>query len=219
MNDKTKLWLPILLMLVFALTRWPGLLPDNFSAAYALAFCAGIYFAGSIAWWLPLSVLFLSGALLNIFHYDFPVFSPYSLLSFLAFAVIIGLGRLFRKGLGKVRSRGGGWLETVFLIGGGMLGAILFYVVTNTISWIFEPTQPYPKTLAGWLKALTVGTAGWPQTWTFFKSTLTSSGLFTALFVGAMKLAEKLEPEEADEEEEEDQEDTPEESSPQPQES
>src|SRR6266496_1062913 len=36
--------MPVLLMVVFALTRWPGVLPPNFSAAYVLAFCAGVYF-------------------------------------------------------------------------------------------------------------------------------------------------------------------------------
>ena len=33
------------MLLVFALSRWPGLMPMNFSAAYALAFCAGLYFS------------------------------------------------------------------------------------------------------------------------------------------------------------------------------
>src|SRR6185437_6736288 len=37
-KEKANLWLPIALMVVFALTRWPGVLPPNFSAAYALAF-------------------------------------------------------------------------------------------------------------------------------------------------------------------------------------
>ncbi len=43
------------------------------------------------------------------------------------------------------------------------------------------------------LKALTTGTAGWPQTWEFFRNTLLSGGLFTGLFVGAMKLTQASE--------------------------
>jgi len=39
--------LPLALMLVFALSRIPGMLPQNFSAAYALAFCGGLYFSGA----------------------------------------------------------------------------------------------------------------------------------------------------------------------------
>jgi hypothetical protein len=45
------------------------------------------------------------------------------------------------------------------------------------------------KNLSGWLIALVKGTNGWPQTWEFFRNTLLSGGLFTALFVGAMKLS------------------------------
>jgi hypothetical protein len=206
-KTKTNLWLPVALMVVFALSRWPGVLPDNFSAAYALAFCAGVYFTGSMAWWLPLGTLLVSSTLLNLFYYDFPVWNWFTLVSLLGFAAIIGLGRRFRPQHSLWK-----------LVGGGLLGAILFYLVTNTISWIFEPTQPYPKNLAGWIQALTRGTAGWPETWTFFRNTLLSGGLFTSLFAGAMKLAEKMEPEEsAEPAEEAEKEEAPEE--PQPQES
>jgi hypothetical protein len=43
---------------------------------------------------------------------------------------------------------------------------------------------------------LTKGTQGYPQTWEFFRNTLLGGGLFTGLFVGAMKLSEALETEE-----------------------
>ncbi len=42
--------------------------------------------------------------------------------------------------------------------------------------------------MAGWLIALTKGTGGYPTTWEFFRNTLLSGGLFTALFAGAAKL-------------------------------
>ena len=73
------------------------------------------------------------------------------------------------------------------LLGGGILGAILFYLITNTASWFFNPE--YAKNFAGWLLALTKGTGGFPPTWEFFRNTLLSGGLFTALFAGAEKLA------------------------------
>jgi len=46
--------LPVLFIAVFAVSRIPHLLPPNFSVAYAFAFCAGVYFRGAMAWWLPL---------------------------------------------------------------------------------------------------------------------------------------------------------------------
>ncbi len=164
-------------MVVFALTRWPGLMPENFSAAYALAFCGGVFLRGSMAWWLPLGTLALTDVLLNVFYYHVAPVNGYGLTNWLAFAALIGLGRAF--------SAKAAWWK---LTGGGILGAILFYLITNTASWLQNPE--YSKTLAGLIQALTVGTPGWPHTWEFFRNTLMSGGLFAGLFAGAVRLAE-----------------------------
>ncbi|MBI3848831.1 MAG: hypothetical protein HY298_00865 [Verrucomicrobia bacterium] len=174
---KEKYGLPLVLIVVFALTRLPGLMPWNFSAAYALAFCAGVYFPGRLAWWLPLGTLLATDVLLNVFYYHEPVFTVYMAIKTLSFLGIIALGRLF--------SPRTNWFK---LVGGGLLAAVLFYVVTNTASWINDPA--YAKTLAGWIQALTVGRPDFhPTTLEFFRNTLLSGGLFTALFAGAMKIA------------------------------
>lgn len=180
---KAKQTLPIILLLVFALTRVPGLMPPNFSAAYGLLFCAGVYFSGAIAWWLPLSVMLGTDLLLN-WYYGAALLQPHLLASLLAYASLILLGRQF--------SRRSSWLS---LLAGGVSGAILFYLVTNTLAWFFNPfaNPEYTKTLGGWITALTKGTAGYPQTWEFFRNTLLSGGLFTGLFAGAMKLSESRE--------------------------
>ena len=65
---KRHLVLPLALMVVFALSRLPGCLPDNFSAAYALMFCAGVYFPGRLAWWLPLAVMLVTDLSLNLYY-------------------------------------------------------------------------------------------------------------------------------------------------------
>jgi hypothetical protein len=178
-----ELWLPLALMASFALTRIPGLLPLNFSAAYALAFCAGVYLPARMAWWLPLSVLLFTDVLLNLFYYAESPVSGYQLLQYVGYAVIILLGRQYRA-----RSS---WLA---LLGGGVLGALLFYLITNTAAWFQNPE--YSKTLLGWIQALTTGLPGYPPTWTFFRNTLLSGGLFTGLFVAAMKLTAAREPQE-----------------------
>lgn len=197
MKAKWNLILPILLMVVFALTRWPELMPSNFSAAYALAFCAGVFFPPKLAWWLPLSTLLLTDLALNLFYYsktghmDFRplILASYMLPNYLGYVALIGLGRKF-----SARSS---WLS---LLAGGLGGAILFYLITNTASWLLDPA--YPKTMAGWIQALTLGRPGWPHTFEFFRNTLLSGGLFTGLFAGAMKLSgagaeeEESEPEE-----------------------
>ena len=180
MKEQRHLWLPVLLMLALAATRWPGLLPQNFSAVYALAFCAGVYFPGRMAWWLPLATLTATDVLLNVFYYHYPVFNRHFVISLTGMALLIALGRGFSP-----RSN---WFK---LLGGGLLGAVIFYLVTNSLSWLSDPG--YAKTLAGWIQALTTGLAGLPSTWEFFLRTLFSAGLFTGLFVGAMKLSEVAE--------------------------
>ncbi|MGI8964924.1 MAG: DUF6580 family putative transport protein [Limisphaerales bacterium] len=187
-----KFALPILLMTVFALTRIPELMPHNFSAVYAIAFCAGVYFPKKMAWWIPMLTFFFTDMALNC-YYQFQlaidVFKIslliYLAMNYVAYAVLIGLGRKFSP-------------QSSFasLLGGGIFGALLFYFITNTASWFFNPfhNPEYTKTVAGWIDALTRGTHGWPQTWEFFRNTVLSGGLFTGLFVGAMKLSAASEP-------------------------
>jgi hypothetical protein len=184
-KEKLNRWLPFLFVALVALSRWPGLFPPSFSAVYALAFCAGVYLTGRQAWWLPLGTLLLTDIALNFYYWsagwnvwDWAVLR-YQLCNYAAYAALIFLGRQF-----KPKS------SFIALLGGGMLGAVLFYVVTNTASWLFNPfaNPEYTRTAFGWVVALIKGTNGWPQTWEFFRNTLFSGGLFTALFVGAMKL-------------------------------
>ena len=184
-----KLILPIALILVFALTRIPGVLPQNFSAAYALAFCAGVFFPKKIAWWLPLVTLLVTDMLINVFFYNVPPIAWFMLPNYIGFAAIVLLGRYFSRRA-----------SLLLLCGGGILAAILFYVITNTAAWL---ELPYHKTFLGWLQALTTGLPGYPPTWEFFRNTLLSGGLFTGLFVGAMKATEEKEESEEESEAEE----------------
>ena len=184
-KEKRNHWLPFVFLALIALSRWPGLFPPSFSAVYALMFCAGVYFTGRMAWWLPLGTLVLTDIALNTYYqlhgwnvWDLSVLK-YQTANYVAYVAIIWLGRRF-----KPQS------SFLSLLGGGVLGALLFYLITNTASWLLNPfnNPEYTKNLAGWLIALIKGTNGWPQTWEFFRNTLLSSGLFTASFVGAMKL-------------------------------
>jgi hypothetical protein len=188
---KRTAFLPLALMVIFALSRVPGMLPENFSAAYALMFCAGVYFAGRVAWWVPFTVMLATDVGLNLYYWlalGWDLWNAKTVLylagNYGGFAVLFLLGRRFKPGS-----------SFLGLLGGGVLGALLFYLISNTASWLLNPFQnpEYTKTLAGWFTALTKGTTGWPQTWEFFRNTLMSGGLFTGLFVGAMKLNEAAE--------------------------
>jgi hypothetical protein len=180
-NEKWHRWLPAVFVALFALSRWPGWFPPNFSAATALAFCAGVYFRGGAAWWLPLGAMLATDTALNVFYYHVAPFSSWLVLNYAVYAGLIGLGRWFGR-------RAAFWK----LLMGGMLGAVIFYLVTNTLSWLQDPA--YAKTIAGWIQALTIGRPDWhPTTWEMFRNTLGSGGLFTALFAGSAKLTESAE--------------------------
>jgi hypothetical protein len=180
-NGKWNRRLPVIFLTLFALSRWPGLFPPNFSAATALAFCAGVYFRGAAAWWLPLGTLLATDVALNIFYYHVAPFGFYLVLNYAVYAVLIGLGRWFGRRAAFLK-----------LLLGGLLGAVIFYLVTNTLAWLQDPA--YAKTIAGWIQALTIGRPDWhPTTWEMFRNTLGSGGLFTALFVGSAKLTEPTE--------------------------
>src|SRR5687767_867951 len=106
------------LMLVFALTRWPGLFPQewaSFSAAYALCFCGGVYFLKAASWWLPLLTLFVSDVIMNVCYYGTAPVTVYMLPNYAMYAALVGLGRL--------HSRDSSWWRLVF---GGVGGAFLF---------------------------------------------------------------------------------------------
>jgi len=187
-----KTWLPLVLMLVFAASRWPGMLPQNFSAAHALLFCAAFWLPGWMGWVLPLATIIVTDILLNLFHYSMPVMVPELVVNWMILALFVVLA----KWLARRRSYG-----RVFL--GTLIGALLFYLVSNTVSWMVNPA--YAKTIAGWVQALTVGLPGFPPTWLFGLKSLLGTGLFTGLFAGAMKWSEAIddapEPETDDEEE------------------
>ena len=178
---KGKIILPVIFALVFAVSRIPGLLPLDFSAAYALAFCAGVYFRGAMAWWLPLALMAATDAVLSVYYhhyYHIPFLRPELLVNYAVYAGLIAMGKWFGKSAGFLK-----------LVLGGILGAAIFYLVTNTLSWLLMPG--YAKTLAGWIQALFTGLPGYPPSWEFFRNSLLSGGLFTALFVGAAKIAEE----------------------------
>jgi hypothetical protein len=179
--------LPFVFVALFALSRWPGLLPSDFSAAYALAFCAGVYFSRRLSWWLPIVVLLVTDIGLNFYYQhknpEFDVWSGGNLanlaFNYAAYGALVFLGRRFKP-------QSSFWS----LLSGSLLGAVLFYLITNTAAWLFNPfhNAEYVKTFASWILALTKGVGGWPSTLEFFRNTLLGTGLFTALFVVAEKL-------------------------------
>ena len=154
----------------FGGTHMPWL--ENFSPLAAICLCGAIYLPRKMAVLLPVSIIFVSDLMLNA-HYQQPWVSLGMLPNYIAFGLIIWLGWAIRK-------HGRLWV----VIPAGLLGSILFYLITNTGAWISNPA--YGKSFAGWAQALTTGIPGYPPTWMFYRSTLVSDLLFTTLFVVCM---------------------------------
>jgi hypothetical protein len=180
-KEKFHKLLPVLFIIVLAVSRIPHLLPPDFSVIYAFVFCAGVYFRGAMKWWLPFGAMLVTDVALNIFYYHMGAAALLWLLpNYVVYAGMIWLGK-------KIGARA----SFLKLLGGGLLGAIAFYLVTNTLSWLAIPE--YAKSFAGWVQALWTGLPGLPPTWEFFRNAFLSTGLFTSLFVAAEKLTSSAE--------------------------
>lgn len=150
---------------------------SNFSPLMAMAFCGGLFLPGMLAWVFPLAVLLASNIGLNLaLGYD--VVGVGQLTVWACFVVAVGAGRW----LARKESFG------VWAFIGAILGnAILFYVVTNTLSWI--SMAEYAHTAAGWVQALTTGLPQYAPTWVFFRNSLVSDFLFVGLILGVRAMA------------------------------
>ncbi len=171
-------------VLVLAAAGWriaAAHVPDlaNFAPLMALAFCGAVYFRDPKAWLVPLGALFASDLYLD--HHYAAVYGeswtwPSMAVRLVCFAAAVPLGRFVagRKS----------WLN---LASGSLAAALLFYFATNTDAWLRDPL--YAKTAAGWWQALTVGRPEFPPTLFFFRNSLASDLIFTAVFAATMEFA------------------------------
>lgn len=166
----------IALAIGFRLLR-ATMLPElpNFSPIMALAVCGALVLPGRLALVIPLVALALTDLALN-FRYGVALFSPAELLSYACYGLGVASGLSLRR-------LHAGPLATLGTVNAN---SVLFYVVTNSVCWLDNPT--YAKTAAGWLQALTFGVPGFPPTWLFFGYSLASDLLFTGAFLVAMHL-------------------------------
>ncbi|MBA3849564.1 MAG: hypothetical protein C0502_06155 [Opitutus sp.] len=167
----------ILLATAYRLAGTVDLGISNFSPLMAIAFCGAVYFRNRLMWAVPFLALALSDVYINNFYArEYGI--HWSVAGFVARTFCFALA----LGLGWWVSRRKSWL---WLLNGSLLGALLFYVITNTQSWFTDPF--YAKTLAGWWQALTVGHPEFPPTIYFFRNTLFGDLMFTGLFAGLME--------------------------------
>ncbi len=172
------------LILIVLAAGWRMLAPhapalSNFAPLMALTFCGAVYFRDKRMWAIPFVALFLSDLYLDRYYataFGEEWMWPSMAVRALCFALALPLGRF----VAQHKS----WLN---LLTGSLAGAVFFYLATNTDAWIRDPF--YLKTAAGWWQAMTVGRPEFPPTLFFFRNTLVSDLLFTAIFATAMEYA------------------------------
>jgi hypothetical protein len=143
----------------------------NFSPLAAILLCGAVYLPRRIALLLGAGPIVVADLLINA-HYHAPLIDTGMLSRYFSFGLILCLGFWVRKQHKY---------KMFLLLASALASSFLFYFITNTGAWMM--TAQYPKTLPGWWQALTVGLPGFPPTLFFFRNTLLSDLLFTALFV------------------------------------
>lgn len=148
----------------------------NLSPFVALFFCSAYYFKKD-HWLMPVATIawFISTPFLNKFH-GFGFWNHTTTVQFIALLLILGLGFLFQK---KVQF----WKVLL----GSTMGVVLFYLITNTASFIANPV--YVKTPAGYIQALWTGAPSHQiPTWVFFRNSMIGNLLFTSLFMLSIRM-------------------------------
>ena len=162
-------------LLIHSGTTWLS----NLAPLAAIALCAAAYFPKRYKFTVPMIALLISDVVLNI-HYGFSLLSPFVASHYLGFALVGGLGLLLQNRAS---------LKT--LLPASIAASVIFYVVTNTVSWVFDPG--YVKNFGGLIQALTVGLPQYSATptWMFFRNSIVSDLFFTLLFVACMNFGRK----------------------------
>lgn len=133
--------------------------PANFAPIGAIAIFSGLYLPKKWAMVLPLAAMFFSD--LFIGFYAWPIMA-----SVYASFIVMGLiGLAIRKNKK---------LSTV--LGGTILGSVIFYLLTNGSVWAFGTL--YPHTAAGLVQSYTMAIP-------FFRNSLLGDLFYTGALVGA----------------------------------
>jgi hypothetical protein len=148
---------------------------SNFAPLAAITLCCAAYLPRRYKFALPLSTLFVSDLILNA-TYHAPLFDPQILCRYFVLA-LVGL-------IGLALQRRASWKT---MLPASIAGSVIFYGITNVFSWLTDPG--YVKNFAGLIQALTVGLPQYGATpsWMFFRNSLLSDLIFTAVFVLLMR--------------------------------
>jgi hypothetical protein len=153
----------------------------NFSPMAALVLCGAVFLPLRAGVALTLSVLFFSDVILN-WLFNAPLLEVSMITRYIALGALAAGGVWLRKNPVAWK-----------MFAASFAGSVLFYVTTNTGSWL---TLGYEKTFAGWVQALTTGLPDvQPQAWVFFRNSAISDLIFTAMILACVAAVREKETE------------------------
>ena len=138
--------------------------PPNVASITAVALFGGAYLSDRrLAFFIPLTALFLSDLILGFYSHMWVVYG--------SFALVVCVGFLLRM------------RRTPLAIAGAALASsILFFVITNFAVWVFGSL--YPKTMQGLLACYLAAIP-------FFQNTLLGDALYSTVLFGGFALVER----------------------------
>lgn len=149
-----SVWLMMALVLVRTSDHMPNVAP-----VAAIALWAGAVWPLPVAAAVPLMAMLIADVVIGLASW------PVMLSVYISYGLITGMGWWLKQGFNPGR-----------IVGTSLLGATLFYLVTNAAVWWFDGL--YPKTLGGLVLSYYYAIP-------FFRNTLFGDVVYTgALFVG-----------------------------------
>ena len=166
-------------VLVFRIAPWLGggeMLKDvaGYSPLMAFALCSGLFLPKKWAVAFPVACVVISGVVINSI-YGASLFHYAGLESAVCVAAVAVAGLLVKKKA-----------SLAVVLGTSILSTVLFYLVSNTVSFFMDPGYT-AKTLAGWVQCQTTGLPGFLPTWVFGLRQAAGDLGFTALFYAAFR--------------------------------
>lgn len=157
-----KKFLPALVLIALGVAARFLPHPANFAPIGAIAIFSGIYLPKKWAVILPLAAMFFSDLFIGFYAW------PIMLSVYLSLAIMGLIGLLVRRNKK---------LSTI--LGGTILGSVIFYLVTNGAVWAFGSL--YPQTAAGLAQSYYMAIP-------FFRNSLLGDLFYTGTLIGAYEM-------------------------------
>lgn len=138
--------------------------PANFAPIAAIALFGGVYLSKKTAFILPLAAMLISDIFIGFYEINLMVFVYGS------FLICVVLGFWLKK-----------YKKWYTILGSSILGAVIFYLLTNFAVWAFTPW--YPKDFLGLIESYIMAIP-------FFKNTLLGDLFYVTFFFGSYEILE-----------------------------